>query len=121
MTYHDYSAMAIIGSDGVVTGVNDHWHTASSANPADIFLQSSVDDNYFTRLVSAAEAHNMFAVKALEGIESVLTEEFDSFEMDYFGQNGAGERRLRIKIAPVNGSPDKLAVRCHDLEQTARQ
>ncbi|MBC8277598.1 MAG: hypothetical protein H8E46_05155 [FCB group bacterium] len=110
MNYYDYPATAIIGSDGVVTGVNDIWHTAASANPADVFLQSSVDDNYFDNLVLAAESHNVFAVKVLEGIESVLTEEFDSFEMNYFAQNGSSECRFRINISPVNGLPDKLVV-----------
>ena len=110
MNYYDYPATAIIGSDGIVTGIDENWHKTSISESSDIFLQCSVDDNYVEKLITAAESHNVFAVKVLEGFESVLTEEFDSFEMDYYFKNGSGERLIRLSISPVNGIPDKIVV-----------
>jgi len=88
-----------ISADGTICGGDGCFREALIG--CGLFDHSS-DGNLYSALIAQADAHNAFAAKLLEGMEAVITGEFDGFEMLCPDRFNPAEEMYQLYFHPDN-------------------
>ena len=90
---------AVIDNSGVITQTNIYWQDIFLASPEESpYIYGNTGDNYFRYLTKLSENHDSFAVKIIEGIESLYEEEADIFEISLLDPDGQYDGVLRLNL-----------------------
>jgi len=104
--------VAVLDRDGNIIAVNEAWNNFARRNDADPSFSLSRGTNYLDVCRGARSEGSDYAVRALEGIESVLAERIESFEMEYPCSSPEEERWFRMSVVPLR-RPEGGAVVTH--------
>lgn len=104
--------VAVIDRDGDIIAVNEAWRNFARRNNADPSFSFSRGTNYLDICRDARGEDSEYAVRALEGIEGVLAEQVESFEMEYPCSSPEQERWFLMSVVPLR-RPEGGAVVTH--------
>jgi two-component system sensor kinase FixL len=103
--------IAILDPAGTVIAVNDAWEKFARANGGE-GSKVSVGANYSEVCRNSASTGDPTAQRTLEGIQSVLRRESDSFELQYRCDTPGGPMWFEMRVVPLK-SPKGGAVVSH--------
>lgn len=75
--------IAVLDSSGVIVAVNRAWEEFAVASGATSLERVGAGANYFDICQAAADAGDVYAQRALAGMQAVLAGQVESFELEY--------------------------------------
>jgi PAS domain S-box-containing protein len=112
-----HSHIAILNRSGAIIAVNDAWNEFALANGA---VACGLGINYLDVCRSAASAGDVTALRALEGIQSVLEGASECFEAEYSCDSPAQHRSFLMRVVPLRTSDGGAVVSHTDITQLRR-
>ncbi len=104
------SQMAVINADGILVAVNKAWDDFAKNNGVTNLSRVSIGSNYFDVCKKAIKNGDSYAELALMGIQSVLNEERQFFEMEYPCHSPQQKRWFLLNVNPFENDSHKVVV-----------
>lgn len=105
--------MALVNAKGEITSVNRNWVKFAEENEADAPTAAGVGLNYFEVCGTSARLGSEEAANVLEGIHRILRGETAFFEVEYACHSPRKHRWFIVRITPVLGGGDPVALVSH--------
>jgi PAS domain S-box-containing protein len=105
--------ICVIDAGGVIVAVNDEWTHFAAANEANGSLSVAIGANYLEVCRQASATNDSDAVKALDGIRSVLAGSVPKFSMEYPCHAPHEQRWFLMMVAPFGVGSNLRAVIAH--------
>ncbi len=111
------SQIAVIDRSGTIIGVNKTWDDFASQSGVVDLSDTSTGSNYFTVCNKALALGELFAGKALAGIESVFQKTQKVFELEYPCFSIGDHRWFLLQAVLLNNDSSKVVIAHHDITQ----
>jgi PAS domain S-box-containing protein len=114
------SHLAVIKEDGEIIAVNEAWEKFSLKNDIENTGNKGVGSNYFTVCENAIKTGDLFAEKALLGIQSVLNGKKRKFSMEYPCNSTTEERWFILNVNRMFGFQKRVVIKHIDITESKK-
>lgn len=109
------SHIAVVDNNGSIIAVNKSWNDFAKGNGMTSLERVSEGSNYFEVCNKAAKNGDKDAAQALSGIQSVLNEESQYFEMEYPCHSPNEERWFTLGVKSFGSDTHKVVISHQDI------
>lgn len=116
-----HTKIAIVDEDGKVEKVNENWLESYKQSKMPLLCKVGPGENYFNRLNELRDHGDIYANKLRNGIESVLTNQTDFFELEYPCITPEGEKWYFAHISKFEKDVKRIIISNFDISQRKNQ
>ena len=114
------SHLAVIKEDGEIIAVNESWDKFSKNNDPENIGNTGIGSNYFTVCENAIKTDDLYAEKALLGIQSVLNGKKRKFRMEYPCNSPTEERWYILSVNKMFGFQKRVVIRHINITESKK-
>ncbi len=111
------SQIAVINSTGLIISTNEAWNIFSIKEVEKNPELTGVGANYFEVCENSIKKGDKYAENALNGIKSVLNNEFNRFDMEYPCHSKEKERWFLLSVSSFDRGNQKAVIRHIDITE----
>jgi len=112
--------ISVLDRNGVILAVNDSWKNFAKENQAASMERVGPGANYFEVCERSASAGIVEAQAALDGIQSVIEDRIETFELEYACHSPTEQRWFLMMAVPFKGSERGAIVTHRDITNSKR-
>jgi PAS domain-containing protein len=110
--------IAVLDREGRILDVNESWLRFSRENDAESLDRIGTGSNYLEVCRLSSDLGDEFALKALEGIQSVLTGTLEQFALEYPCHSPAEKRWFFMLVTPYSGQKGGVIISHADITES---
>lgn len=114
------SHLAVIKEDGEIIAVNKSWEKFSLTNNSENIGNTGIGSNYFTVCENAIKTGDLYAEKALLGIQSVLNGKKKKFRMEYPCNSPTEDRWFILSVNRMMGFQKRVVIRHINITESKK-
>lgn len=111
------SHIGVMDVNGTILAVNKAWSDFADHDCMSGLKRPATGTNYLEILKKAADADDLYAAKALAGIQQVFKGETGSFEMEYPCRTLAQKQWFILSVNPFAEDSSRVVLRHNDISQ----
>lgn len=111
------SHISVMDVNGTILAVNKAWSDFADHDCMSGLKRPATGTNYLEILKKAAEADDLYAAKALTGIQQVFKGETGSFEMEYPCHTFTQKQWFILSVNPFAEDSSRVVLRHNDISQ----
>lgn len=111
------SHIGVIDASGTLLAVNKAWNDFADQDCLSGLKRPEPGTNYFDILKKAADADDLYASKALEGIQKVFNGELTTFEMEYPYHTIVNKQWFLLRVTRFTEDNNRVVLKNMDITQ----